>query len=69
MLVPKWSRHPDLRGRAKEEGLPKEVRKSSQGGRRIRVSQEVSFWGDTMRESLSLPNALGNLVRPGLSAH
>ena len=69
MLVPKWSGYPDLRGRVKEEGLPKGMRRSSQGGRSIWVSREVGFGRGTVMESLSLPNALGNLVRPGLSAH
>lgn len=43
MLVPKWSGYPDLRGRVKEEGLPKGMRRSSQGGRSIWVSRGGRF--------------------------
>ena len=59
MLIPKWSGYPDLRGRAKEEGLAKEVRRNGQGRRSIWVSQEVSFGREGMKESL------GNLVKTG----
>ena len=65
MLLPEHSGHPNLRGKAKEDGLANEGEREQPGQRedqRNQVLQEVSFRREEKRERPSLPNVLGNLL-------